>query len=574
MLWLGWLPLLHLLSPTALLASSSLEGRYNYASFDCAARILATNPGAKSSSSILHEQKDSYLRNLCSFPDKWVVIELCQDIRIDTILLANHEFFSSTFKEVEVWLAKRYPPPSQDEWRLLGKWKAENRRGEQIFSIPKTDTDIYARFLRVRILSYYGNEFYCPLSVIKVFGRTMLDDYADEEEEKRRKKLQQESRAGVLVVDDVPSAAVTRTVPVRRLFSTCQVRSPGYFNITCPALTATSSLVTNTVHSLQPFQARALQRIIPLMNRPRPVFPLPLKPIRKRIILQLTCLSRNELQWPQCSGQWRSSVVLQRAYMDPDRLIVSDISGYSGENFSNEDFASASSSSSNRHHHENIFKSLSDRLDALEKAHTKHALVLQASIQRFEMQLDQILSEMDMTDVAARGLESYRKRLERYLMEYVEERVDRMEAHIEGNQRSDEPHSSSWRTALLLSGANGIVLLAVLFLLVRRSAFSSATARPAIVVHSLPMSPLRDQTVPKHGDSLDRVEQTLMEASPLLLFDPETDLVDGIYSASPIASGTVPTKLSDAGRNNSVTSADEGSLHSSQDMGKVPSSST
>lgn len=557
-----WLWLLALLG--SLQGQPCLEGRYNYASFDCAARILATNPGAKSSSSILHDQKDSYLRNLCSYPDKWVVIELCQDIRIDSIVLANHEFFSSTFREVEVWLSKRYPPPSQDEWRLLGRWTAENRRGEQVFAVPRTDSDIYARFLRVRILSSYGNEYYCPLSVIKVFGRTMLDDYADEEETKKRKKLQQEVQAGILVVDeDVPAPSPpTKTAMPKKAFSTCPLRTPVYFNITCASPAFPS--VTNTVHALQPFQARALQRIVPLVNRVRPVFPLPLKPVRKRVILQLACNYRNELQWPQCSSQWRASVVLQRAYMDPDRLIISDIRGYSGIDPEDSD-----SDKGTRRHHENIFKSLSDRLDALERAHTKHALLLQAAIQRFDMQIDQILAEMDMTDLASRGLESYRKRLERYLMEYVEERVDRMEEHIDRTQKKDDEHSGSRRMALLITGANGLVLLIVLLLLMKRSLFSIGPARPTIIVP--PMSPLRDQTVPKHADSLERVEQTLMEASPLLLFDPETDLVDGIYSASP---QPIVKPEGPLARNPSIASTtDEGSLHSSQDLGKVPSSS-
>jgi hypothetical protein len=249
--------------------------------------------------------------------------------------------------------------------------------------------------------------------------------------------------------------------------------------------------------------------------------------------------------------------------------------GYSGID---EDSDGASNTHQNgRHHHENIFKSLSDRLDALERAHTKHALLLQVAIQRFDMQIDQILAEMDMTDLASRGLESYRKRLERYLMEYVEERIDRMEEHVDRAQKKEEDRSGSRRMALVITGANGLVLLIVLFILLKRSLFSIGPSRPAILVqqpHPPLMSPVRDQTVPKHGDSLDRVEQTLMEASPLLLFDPETDLVDGIYSASPVASMALKTEgPSTLPRNPSIASTDEGSLHSSaQDLGKVPSS--
>ena len=38
---------------------------------------------------------------------------------------------------------------------------------------------IYARFLQIEFLSYYGNEHYCPLSSLRVFGRTMLEEAKD-----------------------------------------------------------------------------------------------------------------------------------------------------------------------------------------------------------------------------------------------------------------------------------------------------------------------------------------------------------------------------------------------------------
>jgi hypothetical protein len=245
--------------------------------------------------------------------------------------------------------------------------------------------------------------------------------------------------------------------------------------------------------------------------------------------------------------------VLQRPSLDADRLVISDLRDFApvdgpfvggGDAFG--DPEQQQQQHQHRHHHENIFKSLSDRLDALEKAHTRHALLLQAAVQRFELQLDQILAELDFTDRAARSLESYRDRLQRYLVEYVEERMDRVEAHVERARGATAGTAAGSMAAAALSIANALLLVVLLLALLWSTKPAAAgAARPAAAASSPPVSPLRDQAVPsKPGDSLDRVEQTLMEASPLLLFDPETDLVDGIYQASPLAGplGGAPAK--------------------------------
>lgn len=40
---------------------------------------------------------------------------------------------------------------------------------------------IWAKYFRVEILEHYGSEFYCPLSVVRVHGRTMMQEYKQEE---------------------------------------------------------------------------------------------------------------------------------------------------------------------------------------------------------------------------------------------------------------------------------------------------------------------------------------------------------------------------------------------------------
>ena len=90
-------------------AGKTCKERTNYASFDCAATMLKYNPECKSPSSILVENKDSYMLNTCSASNKFLIVELCNDILIDTVVLANYEFFSSIFRHFRVSVSDRYP---------------------------------------------------------------------------------------------------------------------------------------------------------------------------------------------------------------------------------------------------------------------------------------------------------------------------------------------------------------------------------------------------------------------------------------------------------------------------------
>lgn len=149
--------------------------RVNYASYDCSATIVKTNSEAKGASALLNENKDSYLLNKCSADEKFIIIELCQDILVDSVVLANFEFFSSMFRTVRFSVADRYPTGS---WKVLGEFEAANIRTAQTFDVK--NPLIWAKFLKVEVLSVYDKEYYCPLSIIRVHGKTMMDDIKDE----------------------------------------------------------------------------------------------------------------------------------------------------------------------------------------------------------------------------------------------------------------------------------------------------------------------------------------------------------------------------------------------------------
>lgn len=71
--------------------------------------------------------------NPCSV-HKWVVIELCEEIGIDTIQIANFEFFSSTFKNFKVFGSNKYCI-TRDCWILLGQFTALKVRQLQQFHL-------------------------------------------------------------------------------------------------------------------------------------------------------------------------------------------------------------------------------------------------------------------------------------------------------------------------------------------------------------------------------------------------------------------------------------------------------
>lgn len=159
-------------------AGTTCKERFNYASFDCAATVLKTNPECKGSSSVLVENKDSYMLNECRAKNKFLILELCDDILVDTVVLANYEFFSSIFHTFRVSVSDRYPA-KPDQWKELGVYEARNTREVQAFAVE--NSLIWARYLRIEFLTHYGHEFYCPVSLIRVHGTTMMEEYKHDE---------------------------------------------------------------------------------------------------------------------------------------------------------------------------------------------------------------------------------------------------------------------------------------------------------------------------------------------------------------------------------------------------------
>ena len=108
-----------------------LTDRFNFASLDCSARVHTAHRSARSPSAILSSKKDRYMLSPCSANPNFIVVELCDDIRIDTVQLANFEFFSGVFRDFRVSVAQTYTIDGKG-WIEAGTYRAKNIRGVQV----------------------------------------------------------------------------------------------------------------------------------------------------------------------------------------------------------------------------------------------------------------------------------------------------------------------------------------------------------------------------------------------------------------------------------------------------------
>ncbi|KAE9401729.1 hypothetical protein BT96DRAFT_596312 [Gymnopus androsaceus JB14] len=235
-----------------------LTDRFNYASMDCSARVHLAHRSAKSPASILSSKRDRYMLSPCSSPkeNQFVVVELCEDIRIDTVQLANFEFFSGVFKDFSVSVAKTY----KEDWVDAGTYRAKNVRGVQSFHPPTSLTGFY-RFIRIDFHTHYSNEYYCPISLLRVYGLTHLEEWKWEiweaESRAKREELGEPSPPLEVVAEEpLPVHTPVSDKPEERIQATAldQATSPPLSNDSS-SITKDDELSSSTVSqpTLTPF---------------------------------------------------------------------------------------------------------------------------------------------------------------------------------------------------------------------------------------------------------------------------------------------------------------------------------
>lgn len=97
-----------------------LKDRFNYLASDAGAKVVAKAPEMKSVRDVLTEDRDKYMTCERVVKKKWITLSLIEDILLDTIVLANFEYYSSSVRKFQVLGSQSYPCHA---WALLGEFE-------------------------------------------------------------------------------------------------------------------------------------------------------------------------------------------------------------------------------------------------------------------------------------------------------------------------------------------------------------------------------------------------------------------------------------------------------------------
>lgn len=150
-----------------------LKLEYDFAAFDSGARIVDSSPAITNVKAVQKSDQDSYLLVLCE-KDTWFVLSFNTQILINKVVLMSQEFFSSAFKQVELYGSDTFPSIN---WKLLGVLNTRLERTAEIFDLSDNcaslqPSDCWIRYLFVKMTQYHPIEDYryCTLNRLQVFG--------------------------------------------------------------------------------------------------------------------------------------------------------------------------------------------------------------------------------------------------------------------------------------------------------------------------------------------------------------------------------------------------------------------
>ncbi|KAH9278852.1 SUN domain-containing ossification factor [Echinococcus granulosus] len=148
----------------------------NIAASECGAKLLQASPSAKHAPAILVDNNDEYMNQPCS-SEKWFIIETCEPVQLGIIQIANYELFSSRCKTFRVFVSDRYPAK---QWEQIGIFRGQDVKGLQTFHIGGSATGRLIKYVKFEMLDHYGNEHFCPITMVRLFG--LSSDEMDEPE--------------------------------------------------------------------------------------------------------------------------------------------------------------------------------------------------------------------------------------------------------------------------------------------------------------------------------------------------------------------------------------------------------
>ncbi|KAF1743463.1 hypothetical protein MXB_4900 [Myxobolus squamalis] len=155
----------------------------NYASKDCGARIISSNPESSHASDILNQDLDAYALNPCYVLDQngnqkrtniYFIVQLCEKISIRSYSFVNVEIYSSNPKMVRfLYSPSSDAQGSHNEWHDAGTSIANDSKDMQTFELNKPTH--FTKIVKIEFLEYYDNEPHCPLTTFQVYGTSFID---------------------------------------------------------------------------------------------------------------------------------------------------------------------------------------------------------------------------------------------------------------------------------------------------------------------------------------------------------------------------------------------------------------
>ena len=162
--------------------------RQNFALAKDGAKVLAANPGARKPAALLDDDGDTFLRNECGAPSKFVILELSQVASLDAVELSQHELYSSRVAEFEVLgrasnprvdaaaggdLGATLVSGSGGAWETLGSFVGADVRGTQVFPLPRT---AWVKYVALKLVGHHGDEPVCAVNDFRAYGVSAMED--------------------------------------------------------------------------------------------------------------------------------------------------------------------------------------------------------------------------------------------------------------------------------------------------------------------------------------------------------------------------------------------------------------
>eukprot|EP00189_Rhodosorus_marinus_P001840 CAMPEP_0113960216 /NCGR_PEP_ID=MMETSP0011_2-20120614/4588_1 /TAXON_ID=101924 /ORGANISM="Rhodosorus marinus" /LENGTH=647 /DNA_ID=CAMNT_0000971637 /DNA_START=297 /DNA_END=2240 /DNA_ORIENTATION=+ /assembly_acc=CAM_ASM_000156 len=147
--------------------------RVNFASVDLGARVLDFSGGSLGVGNILRGDADSYMLSPCRDRLRFVVVELSEEIVVEAVEISNQEYYSSSPEQVLLLGSGRYPC---EKWKRLGLFDFDAVIQKQALVLENSSI---ARYLKIVFIGNHKSAYYCPITEVRVHGKTLIDDWKE-----------------------------------------------------------------------------------------------------------------------------------------------------------------------------------------------------------------------------------------------------------------------------------------------------------------------------------------------------------------------------------------------------------